>query len=53
MSGSNLTIVITEPIELSTPRDIKTEILEVLEEERAIILEDSQNESTKTKQKRQ
>jgi hypothetical protein len=43
MPGSNLTIDIAEPIELSTPRDIKIAISEALEEERAIILQDPQN----------
>jgi hypothetical protein len=43
MSRLNLTIDIEEPIELSTPRDIKKAILEALEEERAIILQNPQN----------
>jgi hypothetical protein len=43
MPGSNLRIDIAEPIELSTPRDIKGAISEALEEERAIILQDPQN----------
>jgi hypothetical protein len=43
MSRLKLTIDIKEPIELSTLRDIKTAILEALEEERAIILQNAQN----------
>jgi hypothetical protein len=54
MSRSNLTVVMAEPTELPTPRDIKTAILEVLEEERTVILEVSQNKTkrneTKTKE---
>jgi poly(A) polymerase Pap1 len=43
MPRPNLTIDIAEPIELSTPRDIRIAISEALEEERAIILQDPQN----------